>query len=198
MDPSRRNKGKLGMDSLVHPLPPLLKVCRPDEPYRLAKDIFPICLDKSWNSTKTKQDRRIHKIETWAVEGLPRWESCLPWEYEELSSDPQYPCKAWARQHRPKLPCCREEGRKGGCYAASLAKAGQVLCLNRVGMKRTHEVEFWLPHPHIQGANKEIYLKFLSLFLFFFQEKKKKGKPGQLPNQFQAWDGGWWTNGQLW
>lgn len=192
MDPSRRNKGKLGMDSLVHPLPPPLKVCRPDEPYRFAKDIFPICLDKSWNSTKTKQDRRIHKTETWAVEGLPQWESCLPWEYKELSSDPEYPCKAWAWQHRPKLPCCRGESRKGGCYAASLAKAGQVLCLNGVDMKR-------LPHPHNQGANKEIYLKFVKFISVLLSEKrKKKGKPGQLPNQFQAWDGGWWTNGQSW
>lgn len=85
-----------------------------------------------------------------------------------------------------------------GLNSLAVEKAGQMLCLNGVGMKRTHEVEFWLPHPPIQGANKEIYLKFLSLFLFFFQKKKKIGKPGQLPNQFQAWDGGWWTNGQLW
>lgn len=147
MDTSRWNKGNLGTDSLVLPLPSPLKVCRPSEPYRFAKDIFPICLDKSCNSTKTKQDRRKHKTGTWGVEGLPRWEGCLPREWEELSSDPQYPCKSWAWKHRAKLPCCRGEGRKRGCYAASLAKAGQVLCLNGVGMKRTLRLSsgFYIP-----------------------------------------------------
>lgn len=162
MDTSRRNRGNLGTDSLVLPLPSPLKVCRPSELYRFAKDIFPICLDKSCNSTKTKQDRRIHKTETWGSWGVRVRGT------EFRSPGPM----SWAWQHRAKLPCCGGEGRKRGCSAVSLAKAGQALCLNEVGMKRTHEVELWLLHPHIQGANKEIYLKFVSLFLFVFQKKK--------------------------
>lgn len=163
MDTSRRNRGNLGTDSLVLPLPSPLKVSRPSELYRFAKDIFPICLDKSCNSTKTKQDRWIHKTETWG-RGL-RGKSKRNWV--------QIPrTQVLGMAGRAKLPCCGGERRKGGCSAASLAKVGQVLCLNEVGMKRTHKVELWLLHSHIQGANKEIYLKFISLFLFVFQKKK--------------------------